>query len=163
MSGSPISKNLVQILSLQEGNLDRKVDLKKLSERVAMSFGADSELAAALLKGVTGEMPMATLGTCLLNILAVDSAVRDIQTTGHLAKLLSRLDIFRKTSDYRIVGMPNQLFDAISQAERTNYFEGGNILALDGELFDLPDVRAMMDSEAKLLQKFSSARVNRRR
>lgn len=150
------SQNLRRILDADHDNLDQEVDLSDLAKNVAKNFGGKDQLAGALLENATGKMNLATMGIHLLEIIKHDSVVRDIQTTGHLAKLLSRLEVFRKTSDYRVVGMPNQLFDDMSQAERAIFFQRGNILEIDGELLDLPDVRATMEREAKIFQKFSS-------
>ncbi len=150
------SQNLKRILEVDHNNLDEEVNLSELAKSVAKIFGDKVPLATSLLANASGQMRRGTVDLHLIDTLNCDSVVRDILTTGHLAKLLSRLEVFRKTSDYRIVGMPNQLFDAISQAERAKFFERGNILEIDGELLDLPDVRAMMDREAKIFQKFSS-------
>jgi len=150
------SKNLKRILDVHNNALDQEIDLLDLAKRVADIFGNKSPLAKALLANATGQMKKITLELHLLDVLKHDSVVRDIETTGHLAKLLSRLDVFRKTSDSRVFGMPNALFDDISQAERVEFFERGSILEIDGELLDLPDVRAMTDRETKLVQEFSS-------
>jgi hypothetical protein len=106
------------------------------------------------LAGVTGQMKIGTIELHLLDVVKHDSVVRDIETTGHLAKLLSRIEIFRKTSDNRVFGLPNKLFDDLSQSERADFFARGNILEIDGELLDFPDVKSALHDEAKILQKF---------
>lgn len=146
------SENLRKILNLDR-DLDEEVDLESLCHRLAESFGEDRELAKALLASVSGKMKLGSLGLHLLQVLKVDSAVRDISTTGHLAKFLSRLDIFRSTSDYRIVGMPNRLFDRRSQEERAKYFEHGASLELEADAFESPDAQAMLKRESEIFDK----------
>ena len=143
-------------MKIDRNNLDEEVNLAELAKSVAKIFGDNAPLATSLFANANGQMSRGTVDLHLIDMLNCDSVVRDILTTGHLAKLLCRLEVFRKTSDYKIVGMPNQLFDAISQTERAKFFERGNILEIDGELLDLPDVRAMIDREAKLFQEFLS-------
>lgn len=147
-----VSEDLKKLLNLED-SLDEDVDLEMLSRRVAEDFGNDVELAKALLHHVAGRMKRGTLGLHLLEILKSDSAVRDIQTTGHLAKFLSRLDVFRRTSDYRIVGMPNRLFDRRSQEERTKYFERGASLELESDAFESEEAQAMLNRESGVLDK----------
>jgi len=149
-----VSESLKKILRL-ERSLEEEVDLKSLCHRLAESFGDDADLARALLAGVGGKMKRGTLGLHLLEVLRVDSAVRDIQTTGHLAKFLSRLDIFRRTSDYRIVGMPNRLFDQRSQEERAKYFERGTSLEVESDAFESPEAQAMLQRESELFDKYA--------
>jgi len=152
------SKSLNRLLSFSGDDLDCEIDLNALSKAVAESFANESEVARVFMANVSGCMKLGTLGVHLLQIIKHDSAVRDIQTTGHLAKFLSRLDIFAKTKDYRIIGMPNRLFDEISQLERTKYFERGASLEMDGDLLDSPEAQAMMDREAELWRTLSSER-----
>lgn len=147
-----VSENLKRLLNLQH-SLDEDVDLEMLSQRVAEDFGENAELAKALLPPLAGKMKRGTLGLHLLEVMKFDSAVRDILTTGHLAKFLSRLEEFRKTSDYRIVGMPNRLFDQRSQEERTKYFERGASLELESDVFESVEAQAMLNRESKVLDK----------
>jgi hypothetical protein len=148
------SKNLKRILDVERINLDQQLNLSDLAKSVADAFGDKSSFATALLAGVTGQMKIGTIELHLLDVVKHDSVVRDIETTGHLAKLLSRIEIFRKTSDNRVFGLPNKLFDDLSQSERADFFARGNILEIDGELLDFPDVKSALHDEAKILQKF---------
>lgn len=148
-----VSENLKKILSLDRG-LDEEVDLERLCHRLGENFGDAADLAKALLPAVAGKMKRGTLGLHLLEVLKVDSAVRDIQTTGHLAKFLSRLDTFRRTSDSRIVGMPNRLFDRRSQEERAEYFERGASLELESDAFESPEAQAMLNRESEVFDKY---------
>jgi len=148
------SKNLKRILDVERINLDQQLNLSDLAKSVADAFGDKSSFATALLAGVTGQMKIGTIELHLLDVVKHDSVVRDIETTGHLAKLLSRIEIFRKTSDNRVFGLPNKLFDDLSQSERADFFARGSILEIDGELLDFPDVKSALHDEAKILQKF---------
>lgn len=151
----PVSKNLQKLLN-PHLNCDDEVDLETLCYGVAEDFGAEAELAHALIRPVAGKMKQGTLELHLLGVLKSDSAVRDVLTVGHLAKFLSRLDIFRRTSDYRIVGMPNRLFDRRSQEERAKYFERGASLELEGDAFESPETQAMLNRESEVFDKYSN-------
>lgn len=149
----PVSKNLEKFLN-PDFNCDDEVDLEMLCCSVAEDFGKKAELARALIRPVTGKMKQGTLELHLLGVLKSDSAVRDVLTVGHLAKFLSRLDIFFRTSDYRIIGMPNRLFDRRSQEERTKYFEHGASLELEGDAFESPEAQAMLNRESEVFDKY---------
>lgn len=150
----PVSKNLKNILELDR-SWDDEVDLEQLCHRLVENFGDDADLAKALLSAVAGKMKRGTLDLHLFQVMEVDSAVRDVGTTGHLAKFLSRLDTFRRTSDYRIVGMPNRLFDRRSQEERAEYFKRGASLELDSDAFESPEAQAMLNRESEIFDKYS--------
>ncbi len=152
MNGHPISENLVRILGLKDPNLNSDVDLGSLNHKLSEVFRLPPGLTALIFQHSKGIMRKSTLGTHLLNIVSVDSVVRDIQTTGHLAKFISRLDVFQRNSSYEIIGMPNVLFDRFSQEERSNYFEAGGLLYIDGSLLDKSEVKVMMKREAEFLK-----------
>lgn len=146
------SQNLKILLRLEEDNFDSEIDMSQLAGEVATSFGDKARLARAFLANTNGRIKIGTVSLYLLDLLNYDSAVRDIQTSGHLAKLLSRFEVFRQIGDGRVLGMPHDLFDNISQAERADFFERGGILEIDGELLNNPKVRTMLDDEAQLLE-----------
>lgn len=148
-----LSQSLQLILDFGRG-LDEDLDLGNLRRPVAEAFGAKAELAWALLQLATGRMKRGALGLHLLEVLKHDSAVRDIQTTGHLAKFLGRFEVFCETHDYRLVGMPNPLFDELSQRERNKYFEHGASLELDGDAFESPAAQEMIKRESAILKTF---------
>lgn len=148
------SHNLNRILASERDDLDVEVDLVGLCQQVAAVFGEKASVARALLANVKGTMKLGTIGVHLLQILKHDSAVRDFVTTGHLAKLLSRLDVFRKTADYRIIGMWNPIFDEQSQLERAEYFRRGVSLEMDGDLLDSAEAQSLMKREAEILENF---------
>jgi hypothetical protein len=64
-----------------------------------------------------------------------------------LAKLLTRFEAFQQTSDPRIVGLPSALFDQISQRERAEFFQAGNVLPIDAVILDLEGVKEMIERE----------------
>jgi hypothetical protein len=111
-------------------------------------------LARALLGNCAGKIEVAKLAIDLDRLMPYDSVVRDICTAGHLCKLLGRNEVFQRTSNYRIIGMPNKLFDELSQRERTMYFERYPYLELDGEVYELDDVRMMLNREAVIFANF---------
>jgi hypothetical protein len=148
------SENLQRLLDFGGSDLDRELDIAMLSEEVSEVFGSQRETVKALLANATGKIKLGTLGVHMLRVIKEDSAVRDIVTTGHLAKLLSRLPEFRKTSDYRLLGLPNPLFDRLSQIERTKYFEHGVSLELDADLFESMEAQQILTRESEILARF---------
>src|SRR5437762_2157553 len=128
----PLSSRLAEILDCS--GQDASVDLRALADRLALTFAEGASTPAGLFPEVAGTMHQGTLSRHLFDAIVHDSVVRDILTTGHLGKLLSRLEVLKRTGDYRIVGLPNQLFDARSQAERAEFFGRGGFLIMDGNL-----------------------------
>ncbi len=149
----PLSATLKKIVG-SDRDPEEELDLEAVCDRVATVFSDHADLAMALFAGVSGRMKAGALGTHLLKLLEVDSAVRDVVTTGHLAKFLSRLEVFQRTSDYRIVGMPHLLFDPRSHEERAEYFKHGASLELESDAFEAAETQAMLDRENKLFAKY---------
>lgn len=130
---------------------DTPVDLGQLSANVMVLFPNRPNLARSLLELCTGLMPPGTICRHLNDCIAHDSVVRDILTVGHLAKLLSRMNVLMQTSDSRIVGLPNSLFDARSVSERAEFFFHGNILPIDAEVLQIEGVAGMLKREHEIL------------
>ncbi len=150
-----VSETLDRIVNFSL-ELNSEIALSTLAERLIEVFGDRKDLAKALLgTNASEKMQIATLASHLGKVASSDSAVRDILTTGHLAKFLSRVDVFRKTSDYRIVGLSNQLFDELSQAERLKFFEKSASLDMDGDLLESVDAQAVLTRERSIFEKFS--------
>ena len=141
-----LSKNLGELLSRYQ-NSD-SVDLGALAHQVRKLF-RNQEVARSLLCQVSGIMPLGTLFRHLSDAIAHDSVVRDVMTTGHLAKLLSRIDVLSKLANPVVVGLPNSTFDHQSQTERAAFFEAGNILPIDAEILDQNAVKEMLERERK--------------
>lgn len=147
--GYQLSKNLGELLLLYQG--DTAIELAGLAAQVSGLFEKNEETAKALLGHVTGTMLPGTLCRHLFDCIVHDSVVRDVQTTGHLAKLLSRLDILAQTSDPSIVGLPNSLFDERSQIERAEFFQRGNVLPIDAKVLEVNGVKEMLQREENAL------------
>jgi hypothetical protein len=141
----PLSRNLAELPLPRES--DEPLDLQALAGRAAEQFANKSPAAHVLLARVTGRMLPGTLCRHLFDCIAHDCAVRDVLTTGHLAKLLSRLDVLKETSNPRIVGLPHSLFDERSQAERAEYFRRGGVLWMDADLLQVNCVKQMLQRE----------------
>jgi len=145
-------------LSLSLGELFQQfddnatIDLSKLARQVAELFEG-KEAASSMLGTCAGNIRYETLSRYLFDCVVYDSVVRDILTTGHLAKLLSRLDILKQTSNLRIVGLPHSIFDQRSQMERSDYFGRNNILPIDANVLEVEGVRAMLEREKRAIQK----------
>jgi len=141
----PFSALLASLLEKQAHR--EEVDLAELAQEVVKCFGSSSAAVEVLLAHARGKIHQGTLSAHLYDTIANDSAVRDVLTTGHLAKLLARFDIFHKTTDPRILGFPNRCFDDRSQSERREYFERGNILIIDADSLDLDRIREVLSRE----------------
>ena len=122
-----------------------------MTPHVIKACGTSGSIIQRLLQPVDGELHFGILQAHLLDILKYDTAVRDVHTTGHLGKFLSRLDVFAEMSDIRIIAMHNPIFDALSQSERVEFFKAGASLEMDADLFDLPTVQAMLARERRIL------------
>jgi hypothetical protein len=141
-----MSKNLGELL--ESYGDDTPIDLRGLAQQVARQLESKSEVVVSLLNRVTGTMAPGTLFRYLVDGVAHDSAVRDVMTTGHLGKLLTRLDVLLKTSNPAIIGLPHKVFDAQSQLERAEFFAKGNILPIDAEILNENVVKEMLEREA---------------
>jgi hypothetical protein len=129
-----------------------EIDLIRLAQEVAVFFEKEEATAGALLIHCRGHIASATLIRYLHDCIVYDSVVRDFLTIGHLAKLLSRVDIFEQTSNPQIVGFPNKFFDKYSLQERAEFFARGGILFVEGELLRMPAVNEMLERENQLGQ-----------
>ena len=147
--GYPMSKNVTDLLDTRDAETPFILD--DLAQQLAEQFGQNSLTAKSLLSRATGNLLPGTLCRHLFDCIVHDSAVRDVLTTGHLAKLLSRFDILQRTSDPRVVGLTNPLFDERSQVERAEFFRSGNLLFLDASFLETKAVRELLDREEKLL------------
>ena len=149
--GGPLSPNLIDILGLQKGSAwDDEVDVQLICESLANHCGRDSPLARAHFRNRRGKVKIKELVSLVSGIVPHDSTVRDMLTTGHLAKLLSRWDVRERTGDYRILGLPNSLFDKLSWEERRAYFRVGVTHDFDGDLLDNREAQEMLERETNL-------------
>jgi hypothetical protein len=142
----PLSKDFARIVESYDAVAP--VDLRLLSSTTAEAFGDKAGLVKAALSHVSGTIHPGSLMRLIHDLIEHDSVVRDVLTTGHLAKLLCRLDIINKMSNPQIGGIPHCLFDDRSQFERDQYFKAHGILVVDAELFQLPEVKEMLRRES---------------
>jgi len=140
------SRNLGELLDKFQD--DTPIDLSALAKQLPNLFGENREAVTSLLSCVKGTMLPGTLHRHLSDSIVCDSVVRDVLTTGHLAKLLSRFDVLIELSNPVIIGLPNSLFDDQSQFERAEFFAAGNILPIDAEILDNSQVKQMLRREA---------------
>jgi hypothetical protein len=130
----PISQELVALLKLKdprsiEGTVNlnelrdeliSRTDLGQIAPRMrSLDFGGRHVLRGKLLVD-------------LQKIRKADSHVRDMLTIGHLCKYLYRLDVLTTDAGFRVCGLPNAAFDAISIKERDEYFSSGRTLHILG-------------------------------
>ena len=143
----PVSNNLNKLLGLEEARPLKEINLTHLGQALARSFRDKEDIVRRLLNA-NGTMNVASILSHLDEIADEDSVVRDILTTGHLAKLLSRTDLLRDPVDYALVGVPNKVFDAASQDERQQYFRDGSTLTMTQKVDQL---RVIMDREKAIM------------
>jgi hypothetical protein len=147
-----LSAALASVLGLRQGDdFSRRIDLPGLAPRLAGPLGNRASAAATLLAEVSGTETCDGLVRDIGAFLPFDSAVRDLATTGHLMKLLARRTAYQKLRDWRIVGLPNEIFDRVSWQERNDFFRPGVCHTFDGDLFRIPEVVEMLAREGRII------------
>jgi hypothetical protein len=155
MSG-PIAPNLIKLLQLQDqASFDNQVNLNELADAVVCLFSANREAVGALLKRTDVAIRKFDLLGTIGDIVPHDSTVRDMLTTGHLAKLLARWDVLQISKDPRILGLPHPIFDQLSWTERSEYFRLGVTHDFDGDVFENPHAVEMLRHEEATLKGYS--------
>jgi len=150
------SRKLSRILNShrQQGG-DEELELGAIVQSVIESFAEDSRKAEAFLGRANGKASMRRLIHDITLLVPHDSVVRDLGTTGHLAKVLSRLDILERTKNYDLVGLPHRLFDALSQQERTAFIEENGSHPVDAKLLELSEAKDLVTRESKIFAALS--------
>lgn len=149
----PTSDRLIDILDFKRKDPAKdELDLESLCSHLANSFEMNAPLARSLLVA-SGKMNIPALFLHIGKLIREDSAVRDVQTTGHLAKLLSRLYLVEKSDDYKIIGLPHRLFDQRSQNEREEYFRANHSLPASVSIH-ASQAKSMLEWEHKLITKY---------
>jgi hypothetical protein len=152
-----LSPALASALRVKElGSLSHELALGDLASTLADSNGRQAGAARILLAGAQGSTSAGSLLADIGAFLPFDSTVRDLATTGHLMKLLSRRAIYEKVRDQRIFGLPNELFDKISWDERKDFFKPGVCHTFDGDLFRIPEIVEMLARESRTLKAATS-------
>jgi hypothetical protein len=152
--GHPLSERLSQALSCWAGKPGDEISLDILREHAVAQFSSHRDCALELMGSDTSVIRYGTLMLHLIKTAECDSAVRDILTVGHLAKLLSRMRVLKAPGDYKIVGWPNRLFDRQSQQERLEYFERNVALPAIGLSMSSPALAVVRATEKEVLARF---------
>lgn len=142
-------------LLFREGKVDyaEKLDLAELARKLVERLGESKLIAVALLREASGFQTVGEILDSLGNFLPFDSTVRDVATTGHLGKLLSRKTIYESLSDWRVVGLPHSLFDRLSWKERNEVFKEGVCHVTHPDLLRNRAVLEMLDREESLMRR----------
>lgn len=74
-------------------------------------------------------IPIKEFISSLNSVAETDSQTRDIITSGHLYKLVSRFNHTAKL-DFEKVGLPEEYADKLTEAERTEFFLSGKTLSI---------------------------------
>jgi hypothetical protein len=148
----PLSPQLQQALGITEGRPAKiELSLRELISFIGDRLGSDGRLLAQVFPAASGTKRLEELLLEIRSFISFDSTVRDVATTGHLGKLLSRKPVFQETHDWRIFGLPHTLFDKLSWAERNQLFREGVTHAFDPELLGFPIIREMLEREATII------------
>ena len=119
MSMKAYSQKVSELLRLRERDPTMNIDLDNLSCRLfdyldnEYSNGPDRPQFRSVRTRRWILARLAEISSC-------DSTVRDMVTTGHLAKLVSRLSYYSPSDKPGLLGLPNRLFDQISLRERAS-------------------------------------------
>jgi hypothetical protein len=154
--GYPMSKELSRIWLEARLHTGTEVDLQLLCRRVALEFEPDDEVARALLSA-NGSIRAVDIGVYLVDLVNYDAVVRDIMTTGHLAKLLCRLSVLKKTANIEIIGLRNKLFDQKSLKERADYFREGGGFDFSLRIVNSKEATEMLASEAGIIDRLKGS------
>jgi len=121
----PLSDQLVTLLNMKSALTSQTpISLSQVGKSLRHMVPEEATEFPVLAESLA---PMKLLA-CLKKISVCDSAVRDMVTCGHLAKLLARKDILDTTGNYNLVALPNRYFDLLSLSERQAYFDSGRTL-----------------------------------
>ena len=150
----PFSGRLNRLLGAREWKPDAEILLHDLRNGAAQEFGENRQCALALMNGADGMMQYGRLTLYLVKLVQHDSAVRDVITVGHLAKLLGRIDLLKQKLDYRTLAWPNPLFDSQSQKERDDYFSQNDGLPTSATLLEDPLLNELRARERATLIRF---------
>jgi hypothetical protein len=150
----PLSEALAAILEAQSPDPRAVLHWGDLRSALATAFCEHTEAVSRLIAKREATLEYGKLMLSLIKLIKHDSAVRDVLTTGHLAKLLSRYDYLSKPEGYEIIGLLNPLFDKNSQLERAKYFDRNSSFGVSTRVLANQDAQQMIDNEKAILQNF---------
>ena len=156
----PLSETLAAALreaGMQD--LGSLLNMAILTSAIERQVSPGDRRSMVCLRAVTGLEAADKLLLEIGNVLPFDSVVRDIGTTGHVAKILSRKESFARLHDWRVVGLPHRVFDLLSWNERNQFFKQGVCHTMDADLFRIPEVLKMLASERAVLSEHSSTEL----
>lgn len=132
-----------------EAELEDELDLGTLCSLLVRS-GVWPEAVPAEILGASGPISKLRLVSLLHAVADRDSAVRDMLTLGHLAKILARVGFCDPSRDLALLAAPNRAFDDLSQAERSAFFRGGSVLPAALTEQEAARARTILEREARL-------------
>jgi hypothetical protein len=149
----PESTELGRLLQSAKKGPETVLSLPVLWDEVAGQFGNNRIRVLALISRGPNTIRYGELMFYLKKCIEHDSAVRDVLTTGHLAKVLSRGHLIKVKEHYYGFGLPNTVFDHQSQRERANYFRQNPSLPLSGRLMRDSAMKNILSLEKNILRK----------
>lgn len=147
----PISSSLQTVL--KSGNSDEISDLDELRSKLIPLFGDASRCAAELIPPLKAKLRNGRLLQLLGTVCQNDSVVRDVITSGHLAKLLARFHL-TDSGNLRALSVSNYLFDQLSHRDRHAYFAMNQSFAMSTSLLNDPQISKMRNAEMEILSRF---------
>lgn len=146
----PYSKALILILPPpKEADLDKQVELGAVCGLLVHSEAWPPTVRPEILTA-HGYMSNQDIVLLLRSVAERDSAVRDVLTLGHLAKVLSRLDKCNPLTDLALFALPNKAFDEMSQRERSAFFSAGKTLPIALTDHQAAKARSIMETEHRM-------------
>src|SRR5882724_7677780 len=150
----PLSQPLARILYAKSNGPNDLVPWNQLRLEVAAVFGNHEDAILRLIPKRDLTLRNGTFMLHLTKIIKHDSAVRDVLTTGHLAKLLGRYDYLKPPWNYVLLGFLNPLFDRNSQLERAIYFQRNSSFSVSSIALESQEARQMIEYEKAILKNF---------
>lgn len=129
------------------------LSFRDLRIQIVDIVGERGSVAEALIKCRDESLENEQLLRLLWKVVPYDSVVRDIVTVGHLAKVIARWDVLQATKKLAIAGLPNRLFDELSQQDRSSFLSRCSF-DLDAEAVESPEAQRMMAWEEEVLARY---------
>ena len=150
----PLSHNVIKLLGLGDASaLNCVVSITTLAKALA-DIKDFSSIRCLLLQSATNHAPKAAIVLRDLHkVRENDSVVRDMLTSGHLAKYLIRYAVLVETNNYRIIGASNSVCDDVSTKEREEYFLAGNSLSTFHSQEEILRLASIWHSEADSIRR----------
>jgi hypothetical protein len=155
----PISSQLNRVLPNAVHLWREPVSFSTIRSRLLSEWLSIVNFLEPCLIVANEELSTANLIRLMLKASELDNAVRDVLTTGHLAKLLTRYEVFKKHREYSLISLPHKVFDQIAVVERDELLSTSGTIIESREILDLVEVREMLERERRILNGVNAERL----